>query len=257
MKAGSHDRDHRSGKWRYRLEETYGSVTALKSCRTIGDLHRCLLGFLGHYGITSVVAGLVPHHDSPGKEHASHILINGWPGEWSERYFRRGYLDRDPTIRLVRRGCQHFHWNEIGKLCTVCPMGRRIMNEAHEFQLCEGITFSFPTWENVTIGLSVAAAKFDPADCDRPILQFVAAYALGCALGLGSGPVDREAVHLSRRQREAISWASEGLTVDEIAARLNVSTHTADMHLRTARARLGVGNTVHAVAESLRLGLIF
>lgn len=130
------------------------------------------------------------------------------------------------------------------------------MNEAREFQLRAGVTFSFPTLESKTFGFLVAAEELDLAETDLFTLQFVAAFGLGCALTLAGGVVGRSNVHLSRRQREVVAWASEGLTADEIAERLNVSVHTADMHLRAVRTRLGVANTVHAVAEALRLGLI-
>jgi LuxR family quorum sensing-dependent transcriptional regulator len=215
-----------------------------------------MLRFLERYGATNLLSGLIPPPNSSRREQVSHVLLDGWPDEWKRRYFSLGYLERDPAIRLVRRGCPHFHWGEIGELCPVCSIGRRILNEAGEFGLRDGITFSFPMSENGMFGFSMAAEKLELADADRFTLQFVAAYGLGCALALAPGQVDRSTVHLSRRQREAVAWASEGLTNDEIAERLNVSMHTAEMHLRAVRERLGVTNTVHAVAEALRRGLI-
>ena len=247
---------NRNGRWRIRLEETYSLTAAMAGCRTTDEVCRCLLKFFQRYGATNLLAGLIPPPNSSRREQLSHVLLDGWPRGWSRRYFSLGYLYRDPAIRLVQRGRSHFHWDEIDELCSVSPIDRRIMNEAGEFHLREGITFSFPTLESGTFGFSVAAEKLELGDADRFTLQFVAAYGLGSALALAGGLVDRGAVHLSRRQREVVAWASEGLTNDEIAERLNVSIHTAEMHLRAVRARLGVGNTVHAVAEALRRGLI-
>lgn len=246
----------RNGRWRFRLEETFGLTEVVRACRTTDEVGRCLLKFFQRYGATNLLAGMIPPPNSSRREQLSHVLLDGWPAEWSRRYFSLGYLYRDPAIRLVQRGCSHFHWYEIGELCPVCPIGRRIIDEAGEFRLREGITFSFPTLEHGTFGFSVAAEQFELAESDRFTLQFVAAYGLGCALALAGGQIDRSTIHLSRRQREAVAWASEGLTTDEIAERLNVSIHTADMHMRAVRTRLGVANTVHAVAEALRRGLI-
>lgn len=245
-----------TGRWRFRLEETYGLTVEMRECRTNDEVRRCLLKFFQSYGATNLLAGTIPPPNLPGREQLSHILLDAWPADWSRRYFALGYLYRDPAIRLVRRGRSHFSWHEIGELCSVSPMDRRIMNEAGEFRLRQGITFSFPTLETATFGFSVAAEKLELADADRFTLQFMAAYGLGCALALSGGAVHGDEIHLSRRQREVVAWASEGLTSGEIADRLNVSVHTAEMHLRAVRARLGAANTVQAVAESLRLGLI-
>lgn len=252
----SHLPGYRNGRWRFRLEETYGLTEVMRGCRTTDEVCRCLLKFLQYYGAANLLAGMVPPPNSSRREQLSHVLLDGWPEEWSRRYFSLGYLYRDPAIRLVQRGCSHFHWGEIGEFCSICPIGRRIMNEAGDFRLSEGITFSFPTLECGTFGFSLAAEKLELSESDRFTLQFVAAFGLGCALALAGGQTDRSTIHLSDRQREAVAWASEGLTNDEIAERLNVSIHTADMHLRAVRARLGVANTVHAVAEALRRGLI-
>ena len=245
-----------TGRWRSRLEETYDMVAEMRACRTLVNVRECLLSSFKPYGATNLFAGLIPPPNLSKRAQLAHVLLDAWPKDWSHRYFALGYLYRDPTIRLVRRGCPHFFWREIGELGSVSPMDRRIMKEAGEFRLKEGITFSFPTLESKTFGLSVAAEKLELADADRLTLQFLAAYGLGCALALSGGHGQRDEVHLSRRQREVVAWASEGLTNDEIAERLNVSIHTAEMHLRAVRARLGVANTVHAVAEALRRGLI-
>jgi LuxR family quorum sensing-dependent transcriptional regulator len=147
----------------------------------------------------------------------------------------------------------HFRWSEITDLCVVCSVGKRIMNEAGDFRLRDGITFSFPTVEAGVLGFSVAAEKLDFSDIERLTMQFVAAYGLGCAMTIGVSSATQE---ISRRQREALLWASEGLTINQIADRMNVSSHTADMHLRLAREKLGVTSSIHAVAEALRRGLI-
>lgn len=246
----------RNGRWRFRLEETYSLTAAMRACRTTDEVSRSLLKFLRRYGATNLLSGMIPPPNSSRREQLSHVLLDGWPREWSRRYFSLGYLYQDPAIRLVRRGYPNFYWNEIEELCSISPIDQRIIDEAREFHLREGITFSFPTLENGTFGFSLAAEKLELADADRFTLEFVAAYGLGCALALAGGQVDPSTIHLSRRQREVVAWASEGLTNEEIAERLSVSIHTTDMHLRAVRARLGVANTVHAVAEALRLGLI-
>jgi DNA-binding CsgD family transcriptional regulator len=61
---------------------------------------------------------------------------------------------------------------------------------------------------------------------------------------------------ITARQVEILQLAAEGLSVDEIAARLVVSRSTVKTHLEHAYERLGVSGRVAAVAEAMRRGLV-
>ncbi|MER9136095.1 LuxR family transcriptional regulator [Mesorhizobium sp. M0830] len=203
-----------------------------------------------------MLAGPIPPPHALRREQLAHVLLDAWPEQWSERYFSQGYLYRDPTIQLVSRGSSPFRWSEMNQMGAVRPFGRRIMDEATEFKLCEGFTIPFATLERQVVGFSVAGEKLDPDPHDRLAFQFVAACAFGCAAILADGKRISKPVRLSPRQQDVLRWASEGLTVDQIADHLSISRNTADTHLRLVRERLGVTSTIHAVAEAFRLGLI-
>ncbi|AUH01343.1 LuxR family transcriptional regulator [Prodigiosinella confusarubida] len=63
-------------------------------------------------------------------------------------------------------------------------------------------------------------------------------------------------VHLSKRERECLSWAAEGLTAKEIARKLNRSIATVTLHLNTAGRKLGANNRVQAVVRALHYRLL-
>jgi DNA-binding CsgD family transcriptional regulator len=60
----------------------------------------------------------------------------------------------------------------------------------------------------------------------------------------------------TERELDALQCAAHGDTVLEIADRLGITAGAAKQRLRWARARLGAGNTSHAVALAWRQGLI-
>lgn len=242
--------------WRRRLDDTFEFLNLVQKSSTQQEICRHLLCYAKRLGATNLLAGPIPPPRALKREQVSHVLLDAWPEEWSERYFSNGYLYRDPTIRLVNRGSSPFHWSEIDEMCRLSPLGQRIMDEATEFRLCEGFTIPFVTLEGRAAGFSVAGEKLDLDSHDRLALQFVAACAFGCAAILADGKRNSKPTHLSPRQSDVLRWASEGLTVDEIADRLNISRNTADTHLRLVRERLGVTSTIHAVAEAFRQGLI-
>jgi DNA-binding NarL/FixJ family response regulator len=61
---------------------------------------------------------------------------------------------------------------------------------------------------------------------------------------------------ITPRQREVLQLISRGLTMKEIASRLNISTRTAESHKYEMMQTLGVESTAELIRYSLRLGLI-
>jgi len=66
----------------------------------------------------------------------------------------------------------------------------------------------------------------------------------------------RLAEPLSRRELEVLPLIAEGLTNQEIAARLYLSLHTVKAHARNIYAKLGVNSRTQAVAKGRALGLL-
>jgi DNA-binding CsgD family transcriptional regulator len=61
---------------------------------------------------------------------------------------------------------------------------------------------------------------------------------------------------LSIREVEVLRLLALGLEIGEIAADLNLSSHTVLNHVRNARRKLRARNRLGAVLTALRLGLI-
>lgn len=242
--------------WRRRLDDTYDVLKRIGQSRSTDDISTCFLAYACQFGATSLLAGQIPPPGSSRREQLSHVLLATWPKEWSSRYFSSGYLYHDPTIRLVCRDSPPFLWREACELSESGGIGSRVMAEATEFRLREGLTISLRTLEGKAMGFSIAGEHLEVEPGDGHVLQLIAACAVGQAIVLTDGEQPLNPVHLSGRQRDVLRWAAEGLTVDGIAERLTISSNTADTHLRAARERLGVTSTVHAVAEAFRLGLI-
>ena len=66
----------------------------------------------------------------------------------------------------------------------------------------------------------------------------------------------KEKTTLTPRQREVLKLICHGLTMKEVAARLNISTRTAESHKYEMMQALGVETTAELIRYSLRLGLI-
>jgi NarL family two-component system response regulator YdfI len=61
---------------------------------------------------------------------------------------------------------------------------------------------------------------------------------------------------LTRREREVLQMLAGGLANKEIAARLNISDHTAKFHVAAILGKLGAATRTEAVALGIRRGLV-
>jgi DNA-binding CsgD family transcriptional regulator len=66
----------------------------------------------------------------------------------------------------------------------------------------------------------------------------------------------QRALSLSRRQLDCLAAIAAGQTSAQIAAALGLSKRTVDEHVSGACRKLGVKRRSHAVAKSIRLGLL-
>lgn len=70
-------------------------------------------------------------------------------------------------------------------------------------------------------------------------------------------PAPRSALEtLTARELEVIELVAEGLSNKLIAARLNISEHTAKFHVNTIMSKLGAQSRTEAVVRAARLGLL-
>jgi DNA-binding NarL/FixJ family response regulator len=68
--------------------------------------------------------------------------------------------------------------------------------------------------------------------------------------------LDELAESLTAREREVLQMLAAGLSNKEIAARLNISDHTAKFHVASILGKLGAASRTEAVSLAIRRGLV-
>jgi two-component system, NarL family, response regulator YdfI len=76
------------------------------------------------------------------------------------------------------------------------------------------------------------------------------------AAASASQPIAELPEPLTRREREVLQMLAAGLANKEIAARLNISDHTAKFHVAAILGKLGAATRTEAVALGIRRGLV-
>jgi DNA-binding NarL/FixJ family response regulator len=105
------------------------------------------------------------------------------------------------------------------------------------------------------VELAEFLAAIQSAGADEMVIAGPAAASVG---KIAEGIERRRSVglRLTKREREVLAVAAEGLTAREIAERLGVRERTVTTHLARIYGKLGVGNRVAALRLAARSGLV-
>jgi DNA-binding CsgD family transcriptional regulator len=87
-------------------------------------------------------------------------------------------------------------------------------------------------------------------------LVHVAHYIHQRAYDLHATPEVADLNAITQREIEALKWAADGKTIEDIAIIMGISSETVKAHLDSARRKLSALNRTHAAVKALRTGLI-
>jgi DNA-binding CsgD family transcriptional regulator len=230
---------------------------------------------LAYYGYDRFCYSLITAHPSVGLG-ARHGVARNYPDDWMAHYEANQYEKKDPVRQYGLTTCQPFTWDSLGQARNLKPEQQRVMDEAREAGLLDGI--AVPIWgqngELAGVGMASSTGGVRP---DINLLSKIRALTL--QFHLVYTELEKKApslrdnfagnIHLTAREKEilrrakltpreveCLKWAADGKTEWEIAAILNVSEHTADKHLANAHRKLGAASRAQAVAHAIRWGLI-
>jgi LuxR family transcriptional regulator, maltose regulon positive regulatory protein len=113
--------------------------------------------------------------------------------------------------------------------------------------------------EGVSMGrllYDALAHGVEPASIRRLLAAFPVGEPAQTTVSLVSGPESEWVEPLSTREREVLQRIAEGLTNQDVAARLYLSLHTVKVHARNIYAKLGVTSRTQAVAKGKALGIL-
>jgi LuxR family transcriptional regulator, quorum-sensing system regulator BjaR1 len=242
--------------YRHSLQHTLDFIRDLDRARNVVDITSKVLQYLSQFGVEHLVASAIPKPGANRREQLGHVLLSQWPDEWTSRYTARHYVACDPTIQRMMTDPEPFAWNELDQQVRDNAQGRRVLDEAAEFNLKEGFALSLRTLDDHVVGFSAGGRHFEMGPDMQGMLTLIATYAIGRAIMVTQETSSNQPIMLSAREREALQWAAEGKNDWEIGEVMSISEHGADKHMRAARMKLGASNRTQAVAEAIRRGLI-
>ena len=239
------------------FDDTLQFIDDLEHTDTPEGVCQLLLGVTRNYGLTALMAGTVPRPGTPKNQQKSHVMLCEWPEQWLERYVARNYVDQDPVVTYMKRSPSLVQWRNAAIELQIGPTGQRVMGDAGEFKLKDGLAFPLITIEGTVVMVSLGGEAVDISPEGLGVLSLTSTYAIGRAMRLhNEHAIFDQRPDLTPRETECLKWAAEGKSEWEISQILGISEHTSEKHLLNAKRKLGAVNRVHAVAEAIRLGYI-
>jgi LuxR family quorum sensing-dependent transcriptional regulator len=208
------------------------------------------------FGLNSfAISGIPEAHEKMDP----YVLLNGWPEEWAARYLDNQYFRIDPVIQRTLLSDNAFVWSQALDPCNVDQRALKFMREAQDFKFIDGFSVPIHSIMGFRAIVTYASDRVDLSPEAKSALHMISIYAHNKIKELKS--VDKDSLikrskALSPRERECISWCSEGKTAWEISAILGISERTVSHILENAQKKMNTTNRVQLVAEAIRAGLI-
>lgn len=241
------------------LDQTLDVIARIDRAITSQEICDGLTHFTKDFGLDCMIAGTMPSPREHGKAQEQHLLVSEFPVGWMERYLLKDYVHVDPVIRRIQSKLSPFSWHEAMPYVEdeTASQATIMLNEASDFNLKAGFAVPMITLDGAIAAVSLGGEKIDLPPTAPAMISMISSFAIGRAIELRSRDQKRRDAGLTPREVECLKWAADGKTEWEISVILSISEHTADKHLYNAHRKLKAANRPQAVANAIRLGLIF
>ncbi len=209
--------------------------------------------FAAHYGFEKILIGqLVNPYNVPAKDR---MILTDWPDDLTAHRIETGAVLHDPIAICTLRTNRPFQWAQAHKYAS--KMGRKIIDEARDYRIRDGIMVPVHALDSVSGGVSLGTEKLTVSKSDVDDIELVSRHVY-IKLESLLGPFPYQVVaELTDREVEVVQLVAAGKTSWDIATILGVKEDTINKTMKRAADKLNAVNRAHAVATAIGQKLIF
>ena len=232
------------------IEEANNAKSTQEVARLFGEI-------LKDYGYDRFCYSLLTAHPSLGLN-AGHGIVANYPEDWMAHYKANLYEKKDPVPRHGIETLRPFTWESIQQTRELKADAKRVMNEAKEAGLLDGVAIPICGHHGELAGVGMASSTGGIRP-DIGVLRKLRTLAVEFHLAFTElekkdRPVGN--VHLTSREKEILLWVAEGKSDSIIADIIGVSHAAIRFHLNNIFKKLDANERTLATVKALRLGLI-
>ncbi|MEA9478926.1 LuxR family transcriptional regulator [Xanthomonas campestris] len=195
------------------------------------------------------------------------FLQRNAPDDMHNVWCEHGYYQNDPVQQRATRRTTPFVWSyrTEGRTEGVEYVGdqhRQVTRYLCDSDMGTGVTVplhlpggAFATFSAAVNATQAEAPRLAEAQLP-PFLLLAHAFQARAQELLDPQECRCHHIALTRRERECLQYSAKGMTAKSIAATLNRSTATVNLHLNSAARKLGARNRVEAVVRGMHYRLL-
>ena len=242
----------RESKYRYRPFDFVQKVEALNKFE---EICAAISEELNWFGFTCVTSFIMP---GPGEAFKKGIHLNTRPQDYIDRYEEKNYVLRDPVVTELRNSVQPFSWSDVLKRRNLSVSDTRIIEEAREFDVNDGLIVPIVTLSGGLSVFSPCGRNPDLSPDARRAVELISLYSHEALKRKLLEQSRHKEAHtpLTAREREIMVWVATGKSDQEIGQILSISPATVTLHVQNAKRKLDAFRRTFAVVKAIRFGEI-
>jgi len=242
-----------------RIENYYHALDKIKN---VSELLTVLQDVTEYTIINGFFISRLPKQD---EELNKNILLRGWNEEWIAYYTRMNYVRDDPIAKELLQNSTTFVWSEICCHRKLSSLENRIMSEAYEAGLEDGLTVPvFGVGQQTTcVSFSTNGAQTGSSiDKEgRRSLQLIASLAVAkleeLSISVSNLPQMPCTIRpLAPREKQCLALAGKGLTSRQIETQTGLTYRTVDFYIGRAMQKLNASSRVEAICLAIKYRII-
>lgn len=210
-------------------------------------------------GYDRIAYSLINDHPSLGLP-KRHGLATSYPEDWMNYYAKHNLSLVDPVTQHCLAKRTPFFWSDVTARLDRSSVSLRLMEEAADAGLGDGIGISLRGDGEELVGVGIARSATSAGERKRTQdYGFLGtAYLLStCLHETYRGLIIKSArAAMSRREHDILSWGAEGKTDEEIGVILNITINTVRFHWKNIFKKLSANGRTYAITKALRQQII-
>lgn len=230
-------------------------VQKIESLQSYDEICAAISEELAWFGFTCVTSFIMP---GPGEPFKKGVRLNTRPQDYIDHYEDKNYVVRDPVITELRNTVRPFSWSDVLKRRNLTRADRRIIEEAREFDVNDGLIVPIVTLSGTLSVFSPCGRNPDLSPGARRAVELISLYsheALKRKL-LEQSRHSEPHTPLTPREREVMCWVAAGKTDIEIASILSIAPSTVTVHVERSKRKLDAFRRTFAIVKAVRCGEI-